>query len=159
MVPTEALRHELEACGFRSLKVVPRGVDTERFTPARRCEALRAQWGAAPARRSSSPASAAWRPRRTSACCWTPTARSARLLPVRACCSSATARCERRCESVCPEAIFAGQRSGLDLAAHYASADLFLFPSLTETFGNVTHRGAGQRPAGAWPSTMRPQGC
>jgi glycosyltransferase involved in cell wall biosynthesis len=38
----------------------------------------------------------------------------------------------------CPEALFAGQRSGIDLAAHYASADLFLCPSLTETFGNVT---------------------
>jgi len=38
----------------------------------------------------------------------------------------------------CPEAVLAGQRSGIDLAAHYASADLFLFPSLTETFGNVT---------------------
>ena len=29
-------------------------------------------------------------------------------------------------------------RHGEDLAAHYASADLFLFPSLTETYGNVT---------------------
>ena len=29
-------------------------------------------------------------------------------------------------------------RHGEDLAAHYASGDLFLFPSLTETFGNVT---------------------
>ena len=29
-------------------------------------------------------------------------------------------------------------RTGTDLAAHYASADIFLFPSLTETFGNVT---------------------
>ena len=37
-----------------------------------------------------------------------------------------------------PEAVFAGQRSGDDLAAHYAGLDLFLFPSLTETFGNVT---------------------
>jgi glycosyltransferase involved in cell wall biosynthesis len=27
---------------------------------------------------------------------------------------------------------------GEDLASHYASADLLLFPSLTETFGNVT---------------------
>src|ERR1041384_4122383 len=25
-----------------------------------------------------------------------------------------------------------------DLAVHYASGDLFLFPSLTETYGNVT---------------------
>jgi glycosyltransferase involved in cell wall biosynthesis len=38
----------------------------------------------------------------------------------------------------CPEAVFAGQRRGTDLAAHYASGDLMLFPSLTETFGNVT---------------------
>jgi len=29
-------------------------------------------------------------------------------------------------------------RHGEDLASHYASGDLFLFPSLTETFGNVT---------------------
>jgi glycosyltransferase involved in cell wall biosynthesis len=34
--------------------------------------------------------------------------------------------------------VFAGRRLGEDLAAHYASADLLLFPSLTETFGNVT---------------------
>jgi glycosyltransferase involved in cell wall biosynthesis len=37
-----------------------------------------------------------------------------------------------------PEFIYCGMRQGEDLAAHYASADLFLFPSLTETFGNVT---------------------
>jgi glycosyltransferase involved in cell wall biosynthesis len=29
-------------------------------------------------------------------------------------------------------------RHGEDLAAHYASGDIFLFPSLTETYGNVT---------------------
>src|SRR5207237_1266628 len=37
-----------------------------------------------------------------------------------------------------PDAVFAGSRSGDDLAAHYAGLDLFLFASLTETFGNVT---------------------
>jgi len=34
--------------------------------------------------------------------------------------------------------VFAGMRTGEDLYAHYASADVFLFPSVTETFGNVT---------------------
>src|SRR6202008_2430315 len=34
--------------------------------------------------------------------------------------------------------VFAGVRRGEELARHYASADLFVFPSLTETFGNVT---------------------
>jgi glycosyltransferase involved in cell wall biosynthesis len=37
-----------------------------------------------------------------------------------------------------PDILFAGYRSGADLAAHYASADVFVFASLTETFGNVT---------------------
>jgi glycosyltransferase involved in cell wall biosynthesis len=37
-----------------------------------------------------------------------------------------------------PDFIFTGLRLGEDLAAHFASADLFLFPSMTETFGNVT---------------------
>jgi glycosyltransferase involved in cell wall biosynthesis len=36
-----------------------------------------------------------------------------------------------------PQFIHAGSRTGEDLARHYASADMFLFPSLTETFGNV----------------------
>jgi glycosyltransferase involved in cell wall biosynthesis len=37
-----------------------------------------------------------------------------------------------------PDIIFAGYQSGKDLAAHYASGDVFAFASLTETFGNVT---------------------
>jgi glycosyltransferase involved in cell wall biosynthesis len=36
-----------------------------------------------------------------------------------------------------PDHIFTGPRVGQDLAAHYASADLFLFGSLSETWGNV----------------------
>ena len=41
-------------------------------------------------------------------------------------------------QAQCPQAVFAGFRSGEALAAHYASSDMFLFPSLTETYGNVT---------------------
>jgi glycosyltransferase involved in cell wall biosynthesis len=36
-----------------------------------------------------------------------------------------------------PKAIFTGALSGITLAKAYASADLFLFPSTTDTFGNV----------------------
>lgn len=36
-----------------------------------------------------------------------------------------------------PDAVFCGAQRGEALAEHYASGDLFLFPSLTETFGNV----------------------
>ena len=37
-----------------------------------------------------------------------------------------------------PQAIFAGQLAGDELARAYASADVFMNPSTTETFGNVT---------------------
>jgi glycosyltransferase involved in cell wall biosynthesis len=36
-----------------------------------------------------------------------------------------------------PHALFLGQQSGETLARSYASADAFIFPSLTETYGNV----------------------
>ena len=37
-----------------------------------------------------------------------------------------------------PSAVFLGHQGGMDLAQAYASSDIFLFPSETETFGNVT---------------------
>ncbi|WPZ37043.1 glycosyltransferase family 1 protein [Thalassobaculum sp. OXR-137] len=36
-----------------------------------------------------------------------------------------------------PDVVFVGAKSGEDLAAHYASADVFVFPSRTDTFGLV----------------------
>jgi glycosyltransferase involved in cell wall biosynthesis len=123
MVPTEALRRELEGKGFRHLSVVTRGVDSQRFAPTHRSAALRASWGAGPddlvvllatfeAVRSAVP--------------------GARLVLV----GDGPLRAEL--QSQCPSATFAGHQSGRALAEHYASFDLFLFPSLTETFGNVT---------------------
>jgi glycosyltransferase involved in cell wall biosynthesis len=41
-------------------------------------------------------------------------------------------------EAQLPDAIFTGQLTGNDLARALASADVFLNPSVTETFGNVT---------------------
>jgi glycosyltransferase involved in cell wall biosynthesis len=37
-----------------------------------------------------------------------------------------------------PHVIFAGMQTGEPLAQHYASGDIFLYSSLTETYGNVT---------------------
>src|SRR5205085_4759890 len=44
----------------------------------------------------------------------------------------------RKLEDEFPDTLFVGVQRGVELARHYASADLFLFPSLSETFGNVT---------------------
>jgi glycosyltransferase involved in cell wall biosynthesis len=38
---------------------------------------------------------------------------------------------------ILPDAVFTGYLAGEDLANAYASADLFVFPSTTDTFGNV----------------------
>ena len=136
-VPTRQLRGELEREGYRNVRVVARGVDTRLFTPVRRSAELRGRWRLGPdglavicvgrvAPEKNLPlvlsAFATIRERRP----------DARLVLVGD--GPARARLERRH----PEHVFAGMRKGEDLAMHYASGDLFLFPSQTETFGNVT---------------------
>ena len=137
MVPTAALAQALAGVGLRRLQVVGRGVDTQRFSPDKRSTALRTAWAAgqhtlvvacvgrlAPEKNLGALLTAfeavrAARP-------------DSRLLlvgdgPQRA-----------ALQQACPQAVFAGARSGDDLAAHYAAAELCLFPSTTETYGNVT---------------------
>ncbi|WP_255370044.1 glycosyltransferase family 1 protein [Roseateles sp. YR242] len=137
MVPNATLAGELMAQGFRHVSVISRGVDTQLFDPARRSEALRAQWGAAP----QDPVLmhvgrlAAEKNLQLLVDLWPAVRRHhprARLVLV----GDGPARAEL--QQQLPDAVFAGMRHGADLAAHYASADLFLFPSVTETFGNVT---------------------
>jgi glycosyltransferase involved in cell wall biosynthesis len=137
MVPTQALRRELSRFGFRNLSVVMRGVDTALFDPDKRCEELRCAWGAtprttvaiyvgrlAPEKNLGMLVSAFQAMKQVNA--------DLKLVLV----GDGPSRCELQAR--CPDAVFAGVRSGQDLAAHYASGDVFLFPSLTETFGNVT---------------------
>lgn len=136
MVPTDALRSELSSAGFQRLRVVARGVDTQRFTPSRRSIALRAGWGAGPetlvvlcvgrlaAEKNLGTLLDA--------------VQAMRLLEPRLRLVLVGDGPERaRLQERCPDAVFSGVRHGDDLAAHYASADVFLFPSMTETFGNV----------------------
>ena len=53
-----------------------------------------------------------------------------------------------------PQAHFVGYRHGEDLAACYRSADVFVFPSLTDTFGNVVLEAlASGLPVAAYPVT------
>jgi len=40
-------------------------------------------------------------------------------------------------EDAYPDVVFSGAKHGKDLAAHYTSADVFVFPSKTDTFGLV----------------------
>lgn len=129
LVPTEAMRAALAQLGFERLRVIARGVDTTALSPVKRSFELRAAWGAGPddvvllyVGRLA--------PEKNVAALTLPP--GVRLVFV----GDGPARGELAARF--PQAVFAGQRSGEDLAAHYASGDIFLFPSLTETFGNVT---------------------
>ncbi len=137
MVPTRALQLQLAQLGFERLCLVPRGVDLIRFDPNHRSAALRQSWGAsietpvmicvsrlAP-EKNLELVIRAWR----HAC---QPGLDARLVLV----GDGPLRPELQARN--PDVLFAGYQSGLDLSAHYASADLFVFASLTETFGNVT---------------------
>jgi len=137
MVPTEALRADLAALGFRGLRVVSRGVDGALFNPSRRSEALRASWGAAP----TDPVLlhvGRIAPEKNLDALLGAYAAARRLAPRARLVLVGDGPARRELQARCPEAILAGMRRGEDLAAHYASADIFLFPSLTETYGNVT---------------------
>ncbi len=52
-----------------------------------------------------------------------------------------------------PQVVFKGPKSGAELAAHYACADVFVFPSLTDTFGLVILEAmAAGTPVAAYPA-------
>lgn len=136
LVPSPDLLQTLEAQRFERLAVVARGVDTQRFRPERRSAQLRAQWGAddstpvlicvgrlAAEKNLGLAVDAYQRLRQLQP--------RARLVLV------GDGPLRGQLAQRCPDAILAGQRVGDDLATHYASGDLFVFPSLTETFGNV----------------------
>jgi glycosyltransferase involved in cell wall biosynthesis len=136
MVPTEEVALDLARRGFERLRVVGRGVDSVGFSPARRDAALRAQWGAgedtpvvlcvgrfAPEKNLPLVLDA-FRAIRT-------VRPDARLVLVGD--GPLTEELRRSREAW----VVAGRLADAQLAAHYASADLFLFPSVTETFGNV----------------------
>ncbi len=137
MVPTVALRDDLAAAGFARLHVVARGVDTVRFDPRRRSSALRSSWGVAEA----DPVVACvgrLAPEKNLGLALTAFEAIRRQRPRARLLFVGDGPMRPELESRCPSALFAGTRRDDDLAAHYASADLLLFPSLTETFGNVT---------------------
>ncbi len=137
LVPDTQLAEALTERGYRNVETLGRGVDTHRFHPDRRSATLRAGWGVddrAPvllyvgrlaAEKNLGLAIEAFR--------YIQQAQpGARMVLV----GDGPMRAELQRQH--PDLIFAGVRRGADLARYYASADLFLFPSLSETFGNVT---------------------
>lgn len=137
LVPTLELQAFLEGERFHNVVRLPRAVDTQLFHPGVRDEALRARWGLdahglavihvgriAPEKNLPLAVRAFRDLQRARP--------DARFVWV----GDGPAREALQREN--PDFVFCGIQRGQALARHFASGDLFLFPSRSETFGNVT---------------------
>jgi glycosyltransferase involved in cell wall biosynthesis len=136
LVPTPALQTELVQHGFERVGVLARGVDTVLFSPHRRDDTLRATWGAdastvvivcvgrLAAEKNLTLLYASWQKAMAQGL-------RARLVLV------GDGPLEEELKRHWKDVVFTGLLRGSDLARAYASADLFAFPSQTETYGNV----------------------
>lgn len=136
MVPTRQMREELRAEGFWSPEVVSRGVDARLFAPEKRSEDLRRTWGVEPGDPVFLYVGRVAKEKNIALA--VESFLEARALQPRARLVIVGDGPERQAlQRRYPEFHFAGMQRGEALAAHYASGDVFLFPSVTETFGNV----------------------
>lgn len=137
LVPTLELAQFLRSQRFDNVVRLPRAVDTALFDPQRRDHGLRQEWGLddnglaaihvgrIAAEKNLGLAVRTFRELQKSR-------PDARFVWV----GDGPAR--ERLQQDNPDFIFCGVQRGESLARHFASGDLFVFPSLSETFGNVT---------------------
>ena len=140
LAPSTAVVERLREEGFSDVHLLGRGVDSELFSPTKRCEALRAEWGVragvpvaivvgrVAAEKNLELAMRAFDQMRT-------------VVPDMKCVVVGDGPIRVKLEERHPHVHFAGMRISEDLARHYASADVLIFPSETETFGNVLLEG------------------
>ncbi len=137
LVPTRELAEFLRSQRFDNVVRLPRAVDTMMFDPAKRDDALRASWGAGPddltviylgriaPEKNLDLAVRAFRELQKSQ-------PNARFVWV------GDGPSREKLAQEHPDFVFCGVQRGPEVARHFASGDLFVFPSLSETFGNVT---------------------
>lgn len=136
LAPTQAAVQSLSNSGFRNVSVLSRGVAIEQFSPAMRSTALRKSWGVHEDDVVALSVGRLAREKNISAVIKAFAAIQARL-PRAKLVFVGDGPLRKPLQVECPQAVFAGMRKGAELANYYASSDLFLFPSLTETYGNV----------------------
>jgi len=137
LVPTIELRDFLIENKFGDVVLLRRAVDNALFSPAHRDDALRAQWGLKPGQLAVVYVGRIAPEKNLPLAVRTfrevqKIRHDARYVWV----GDGPSRAALAAEN--PDFIFAGIQRDANLARHFASADLFVFPSLTETFGNVT---------------------
>ncbi len=137
LAPNRKLADELQVMGIRDVRIFSRGVDCTLFSPQRRCSKIRHDWGIDDTgtallyvgrlahEKNINLAIEAYRQMLNQN-------EDLKFIII----GDGPLYNELRRKN--PDIIFCGIHRGKALARYYASADIFLFPSETETFGNVT---------------------
>ncbi|MES2657375.1 MAG: glycosyltransferase family 1 protein [Verrucomicrobiota bacterium] len=140
LVPSPDAREKLLQAGFSKVSVLGRGVDTELFSPARRSETLRREYGvtgetplALVVGRVSTEKNIGLAIRAF--------AKMKQACPEMVCMVIGDGPARAKLMRDHPDVRFPGYLTGESLAACCASCDIMLFPSETETFGNVLIEG------------------
>ena len=136
LTPSRDMVERLANDGFQNVHLLGRGVDTDLFAPEKRCESLRASWGA----RAATPVAVMVgrvAPEKNFELAMHTFVQMRQVFPDVKCVVVGEGPLRERLSLKFPWVWFTGVRSGEELAKYYASADVLIFPSETETFGNV----------------------
>jgi len=137
LVPTQELQQFLGEQGFDRVRLLARAVDSSQFEPQRRDPALREEWGI-----DGNGFAAIYvgriAPEKNLGLAVKAFRRLQQIRPKARFIWVGDGPSRERLAHENPDFIFCGVQRGDALARHFASGDLFLFPSRSETFGNVT---------------------
>lgn len=137
MVPTREMADDLERLRFERLRVVSRGVNPQVFSPERRSRELRATWGADEDTLVALCVSR-FAPEKNFPLVIEAYEAMRRIRPASRLVLVGDGPLAEKLKQQNVGYVIAGRKVNGELSMHYASADVFLFPSMTETFGNVT---------------------
>ncbi len=136
LAPTRQMADSLASEGYRNTGVLSRGVDTALFNPGKRDASLRAKWEIPEGGRAIVYVGRIAREKNIDLVVQAYRAILEANPKDRMVLVGGGPELERLKRKY-PDIFYAGMQKGEDLARHYASGDIFLFASVTETFGNV----------------------
>jgi len=136
LVPTRELQQSLNEQGYQNVGVVGRGIDTRLFSFRKRDNLLRKSWGLT---ENDTAVLYVGRlaPEKNVQLVLNAFQQMSLKDPALRLVLVGDGPSRKGLEHKYPQVIFTGMQRGEALARHYASGDIFLFPSITETFGNV----------------------
>ena len=145
LVPTAGVKEDLDRSGFKNVLVWSRGVDTTLFNPSRRVEGLLGT-------RQPGQTLLVYVGRVSKEKSIEDFCRLAELPEFRCTVVGDGPQREELEKRYADRISFVGFKRGVELAQYYASADVMVFPSRTDTFGNViTESMASGTPVAAYP--------